>query len=375
LKDGAIVYEASLRIDGAKKRVVLRARTVTEAIRELEALRVDRDRGTVNENPLINPTVSELLDELIEHMEARVQVRDEKRRYAQQTVDRARTSAQRVKPLLQGKRVGDLTARDLRRVVDQLEAKGFAPLTVSRTMGTIGVALNFAVKNGYVDRNVWRDVGTEDRPGGRRLTEPRYLAVDELDALFRQANADHRPIYMLLFHVALRISEALGLIWDDIDFKAGTIDVQAQLSADRTRRVRLKTRSSYAVMEMPPALARELFAHRSRQAERNLQRVRGEAFVFAAESGAGLGRNNVGQHLSRDAQAVGLTPAGAQPVGPHDLRHSAAALAFESGASVVEVCELMRHANPAVTLGIYAGLTKDGRGGAARKMREAGIGL
>lgn len=67
-------------------------------------------------------------------------------------------------------------------------------------------------------------------------------------------------------------------------------------------------------------------------------------------------------------------PDGAQPVTPHDLRHSAAAAAFQSGATVVEVCEFMRYADPAVTLRVYAGLTSEGRGGAVRKMLAAGIG-
>jgi site-specific recombinase XerD len=75
-----------------------------------------------------------------------------------------------------------------------------------------------------------------------------------------------------------------------------------------------------------------------------------DPFLLATDAGRGLGRRNVGQQLTGDARRVGLQPDGAQPVGPHDLRHSAAALAFESGASVVEVCELMRHANAGVTL-------------------------
>jgi integrase len=39
----------------------------------------------------------------------------------------------------------------------------------------------------------------------------------------------------------------------------------------------------------------------------------------------------------------------------HDLRHSLVAIAFEMGATLPEVAELVRHASANVTLAIYAG--------------------
>jgi integrase len=40
---------------------------------------------------------------------------------------------------------------------------------------------------------------------------------------------------------------------------------------------------------------------------------------------------------------------------PHDLRHSAAELAFEHGAELIDVSRLLGHANTAITDKIYAG--------------------
>ena len=58
-----------------------------------------------------------------------------------------------------------------------------------------------------------------------------------------------------------------------------------------------------------------------------------------------------------------------------DLRHSLVAIAFESGATAPEVAELARHANPNVTLAIYAGLTSDGRQRATAKLAKCGFGI
>ena len=45
-------------------------------------------------------------------------------------------------------------------------------------------------------------------------------------------------------------------------------------------------------------------------------------------------------------------------MGLHDLRHSAAGLAFESLA-LNEVSRLLRHANPRVTTTVYGGISDD----------------
>jgi integrase len=77
-------------------------------------------------------------------------------------------------------------------------------------------------------------------------------------------------------------------------------------------------------------------------------------------------------HLAGDA--AGLNGEGVQPVGLHDLRHSLVAIAFESDLTLPEVALLARHANPAVTATVYAGLTTEGRERAAAKLVGAGFG-
>jgi integrase len=61
--------------------------------------------------------------------------------------------------------------------------------------------------------------------------------------------------------------------------------------------------------------------------------------------------------VSRAAVKAGLVGAGDEPIGVHDLRHSASAFAFDAGLSVAEVARFLRHSNPSITLRTYAGLT------------------
>ena len=67
-------------------------------------------------------------------------------------------------------------------------------------------------------------------------------------------------------------------------------------------------------------------------------------------------RRNVLRAVKAAADRAGLNGDGREPVGNHDLRHSCAALAFSLGMTPVEVSRLLRHADSAVTLTVYAGL-------------------
>jgi integrase len=376
LKDGSVRYEARLQVDGRDRRVPLEAQTAFDAVREYEHLRTDRDRGDIRQNDLINPTVRELADEWLAHMQARVGIADDKRRYAQGTVDVYRSAMRlHVIPFLGSRRIRDVTASDLRRLIGHLEASGLAPMTISGDMHRTSALLDFAVKNGYADHNVYRDVGREDRPGEKRLTDPRYLAGDEIRRLLGGSPDRWRPLYATLAYAGLRLSEGLGLVWSEVDFDENVISVSQQLSRSGATRVPLKTASSAADVPMVPALKRELQAHRSRQAEQNLALVRPEHFVFTTKFERPPATTaNIRALLQRVATEVGLNPPGLPPVSCHDLRHSCITLALESGATVAEAAELARHANPQTTIRMYAGLTKDGRGAAARKMLDAGFG-
>jgi integrase len=71
---------------------------------------------------------------------------------------------------------------------------------------------------------------------------------------------------------------------------------------------------------------------------------------------------------------VAVLVAIASVVGLHDLRHSFVAVAFDRGLTAPQVAALARHANPRVTLAMYAGLTDEGREQAVAKLAEGGFG-
>jgi integrase len=384
LRNGSVVYEARLRIEGKDRRIVLEATTKFDAVREYEGLRADRNRGNVRENPLVNPTIGEVLEEWLAHMQGRVGIADARRRYAQSTVDERRNIARRhLIPLLGHKRIATTTTGDIRRFVAELEERRLAPMTCHAYLGILGTMFTFAVKSGYVERNPCKELARDDRPSRKRLTEPRYLTAAEVVRLLEHSDPFYRPMFAGMVYAALRVSEVIGLFWRDLDFAEETVTVSGQMSP-RGVVIPPKTPASAASVPMAPALKRELLIHRARQAEANIALVHADRLVFVTRGGIGRPPGSSGRPYTispvytklRDAtDAAGLNPPGLEPVSPHDLRHTCIALALQSGATMVEASELARHESPAVTMEVYAGLTEDGRGRALKKMLEAGFGV
>ncbi len=140
--------------------------------------------------------------------------------------------------------------------------------------------MRYALKRKLVLHNVVRDLDRDDRPGVARQSEPRYLSEAELRRLFAEMTDTFRPVALVCAYAGLRISEALGLRSADLDLAAGTLTVTGQLGENGERLPTTKTRTSAATVTAPPALVRELRAHRSRQASRSLALVRADALVF-----------------------------------------------------------------------------------------------
>ena len=374
LLDGSTVYEFNGRLGGRMRRHRLDAQTKTDAIAEAAALRVDHKRGTVQLRSRSAPTLTMLADDWVATLQARVGVRDPRRRFSERTVVLYRSRLDRhVLPELGRRHAADITVDDVRRLIDKLTAKRLAPSTVTATVNILSGLLRYAVKHGYADRNVVRDLDKDDRPGAARQTEPRYLTTAEVDLLLAETSDTFRPVATACAYAALRVSEALGLRWRDVDFKAGTLTVSGQLGL-HGERVAVKTPASAASVPLLPALARELQTHRSRQASKDLRRVHADAFVFTTSRGKPQSRRAVLRAVQRAADKAGLNSDGRDRVRVHDLRHSYVAAAFDSGASLPQVSALARHASSRVTAQVYAGLAEDGRAKAAAKLVDAGFG-
>jgi integrase/recombinase XerD len=261
--------------------------------------------------------------------------------------------------------------RDLARYLDYLQARGVAsldevdPLTVGAFLGYLRtgdadhpplsatsaaralVAVRglhrFAVQDGLLVVDVAHEVRPPTPP--RRL--PKAISVANVERLLSAASLPDTPLAVrdralleLLYGTGARISEAVGLVVDDLELAERSVLLSGK--GGKQRRVPL---GSYAVAAVQAYLVR---------ARPGLARLgAGTAAVFLNARGGPLSRQSAWTVLRTVAERAGLPG-----ISPHTLRHSFATHLMEGGADVRVVQELLGHASVTTTQ-IYTLVTVD----------------
>ena len=212
----------------------------------------------------------------------------------------------------------------------------------------------------------------------------------------------------------LRLGEALGIKWEDVDLDGGTLQVRRALQrfggdstvrrpllAERKRllkaieeatdaerpalrkdldsvRRRLRSvKTSRQIVEpksprsrrkivLPSVVIAALRAHRKRQLEARLlagARWKEEGFVFTTSLGTPADPHN----LRREFRAL-LTTAGLPVMRIHDLRHSCATLLLAQGVDPRTIMQTLGHSQVSLTLNTYAHVLPSLQREAAAKM-------
>jgi integrase len=222
-----------------------------------------------------------------------------------------------------------------------------APSTARIALIVLNQICRFAVRNGWLASN---PVGKLE-PGEKPRLRPKEVAILEGDLLARfLAHAGpRRPLFQLLAYTGLRIGEALGLTWADVDYDNGTIRVHRQLTRHRIHGP-LKTPAGKREVILAPAIAkllRERWLASSFKAPHHL--------VFCNPAGRGLDRRDVGEDFRATLKRARIDTPGKR-LTLHSLRHAYASLLIGNGLNVVFVSRQLGHANPNITLGVYAHL-------------------
>jgi integrase len=264
-------------------------------------------------------------------------------------------------PALGGRRIASLTVDDVAALLDALRRKGCSAKTSASALATLQSVMRFARRCGWIVADPVELLEHDERPRPQRRRQ-RVLGRAEIERLLAACAPRDRLMVATVLYTGLRISELLGLVWDDVDFAAGVIHVRAQLSrAHRgapARRVAPKTPASVRDVPLVAQLARLLSAHRQQS-----RFARGGEWVFATARGTPYGHRNVSRRaLGRAAQLAGLNDDGWPPLRFHDLRHTFAShLIIDLGLDVAHVSRILGHARITITLDTYTHLFEDAR--------------
>ncbi|MET7684322.1 tyrosine-type recombinase/integrase [Streptomyces sp. NPDC005423] len=246
------------------------------------------------------------------------------------------------------------TAREESRCCAAAEccSKRLSPLTLAYVHSVLKSALEHAVREEEIPRNVARNV-RNGTPRPRRF-EP--LTAEEAREFLAAASGQRlQPLFELALHTGLRKGELLGLRWDDLDLAGGTASIRRTLQRTNSSGLTAlptKTKNSERRIALPTPCLHSIQQHRSRQ--RQEREAAGKdwqisGYVFTRPNGAPI----EGATLTRHFNSM-LRQARIRRIRFHDLRHSAATLLLEQGVELVVIKELLGHAHIGVTATVYA---------------------
>lgn len=280
-----------------------------------------------------------------------------------------------IKPALGAVKLESLTAHAVQKFYNTLSkppaegGKGLSPKTVKCVHGVLHKALQQAVMANYIR------VNPADACILPNFTKREIKPLDDQDiARFIAAirGDPYETIFLVTLFTGMRRGEVLGLTWDCIDFTAGTILVNKQLQADTSNgRIYhlVPTKNSKGRIIAPaPYVMQLLQAHHRRQLELRLKVGpiwEDTNLVFTNGIGGYLSPHTVYNHYKRVVKSIGLPDARF-----HDLRHSYAVAAIQSGDDIKTVQGNLGHATASFTLDVYGHVTEKMKRDSAERMQK-----
>lgn len=248
--------------------------------------------------------------------------------------------------------------------------------TVKNIHGIMTKALSTAVDVGYIKHNP-----------AERVTLPRvekknmHPLTDAQVKAFMAACAGHEyeRVYKLILFSGLREGEALGLTWDCVDFKAGTLRITKQLqkrperdggytfAALKNDKERIITVSPFVMQvlkeQQTAQLEQRLAAGELWQGWQDLEE-RKTGLVFTRASGRHLDCTMLYKAYKKLAEQIGAPESRV-----HDLRHTFAVLSLQNGDPIKTVQDNLGHATAAFTLDVYGHVSEKMKEDSAARMQ------
>jgi len=237
---------------------------------------------------------------------------------------------------------------DVVEFVTSLRSGGLASSSVIRITGTVRSLHRFLAAEGLAAADPAADVETPRRPSAL----PRALAEAQVEALLDTVGAAcdaptgdrivdaialrDRALLELLYSSGIRVSEACGLGFGDLDTDTSFARVLGKRSKERLvpiGRPALQALAGYLDSGRPVLLGGQAVDRDAADA------------VFLGRRGRRLGRQAAWDAIRRWATAAGLKG----DISPHVLRHSCATHLLDHGADIRTVQELLGHASVSTT--------------------------
>ena len=332
--------------NGHRQRKTIYGRTRADVATELTSLLGKRDAGL--SLPSRGATVEQFLTRWLENVQSSIRPR---------TYEKFESVVRlHIVPDLGKFRLEKLTPDAVQALLNRKLAAGASPQSVRHIRMVLGLALKQAVSWNLVVRNV--AAMTKGPKVERAVIHP--MSQDATRTFLASVRSKRLgSLYEVAFTLAMRRGEICGLRWDDVNLEKRELHVRKSLQrvGGRLQLLELKTKSSIRTITLPERAIVALKRQRVRQMEERLAagsdwQGNPDNLVFTSRRGTPVEPRNVYRQFQVLLEKADL------PIARfHDIRHTAATMLFENGASAKQVQALLGHSRVGTTLDTYTHVT------------------
>ena len=257
-------------------------------------------------------------------------------------------------------------------------SKGISAKTIRNVHGLLNKIMGQAVMDNLIRMNpcsgavLPRKEKTIIKPLTDEQLKDLLLAADD--------DPDYGNLIKLVALTGLRESEALGLTWDCVNFKRGTILIEKQLLKRPLKDGGIcfsSPKNSRPRSIMPAPYVMEILEDQKKMQER-YKRIAGSCWedwkdesrpkcrlVFTTITGSYISPGTMRVHFKKIAEQIGCPEARV-----HDLRHTYAMVSLENGDDIKTVQGNLGHATAAFTLDVYGHVSDRMKKESSSRMEE-----
>lgn len=255
---------------------------------------------------------------------------------------------------IKNKQIKNITKEQMQKFIDGL-GNYYAKSTIQKTKTLLNQIFDMAEEQQYVSRNFMKSIKLpSDDVIKVKTKEIKFLQEEDIKILERLNESGiysvNAQMIIFILHTGLRISEAIGLRWEDVDEKNKKIFIRnnrvlvknRKNEGNKTTYINSTTKTDKGTRIIPL----------SNKAMKIINDRKGchKKYVFTTINGTSMYPGNVETTLHRMLKRGNCS---INKCGVHSLRHTFGSILLQKGTDIKTVSELLGHSDISVTYNIY----------------------
>ena len=283
-----------------------------------------------------------------------------------------------VRDVLGGRKISKLTKVDFQVFFNELSAKGLGHSLQTCLRAELNGLFECALDDDIVPKNPIRNIDIVNKDTKEKKAVPEDQRNAFMAFIKESEYAEDYPLFVTLFNTGMRIGELSALTWVDIDFANDTIRINKNhvklnpkqfgfrhaigtpKSKKSIRTVNMNKTTRTALLQL--RMKGEQYPDYKLPVINDRGDVIGECggFVFFSACNKVIDSQVARQKIKHIVEAYNQTTDGEKIdlFSAHNARHTFTSMAYESGADMKVVSELLGHSSTSITLDTYTHLSE-----------------